>query len=91
MRELGGLVRWGIRGLRRGVRLLEGLRLLDRRRIDVCDVIAAVAVALDAEDDEQDPGSKLEDTTDHKHSNSAIELAHIAADTRVVGIVGAVV
>lgn len=70
---------------------LEGLLLLDRRRVDVCDGMVAVAAALDAEDDEQDPSNELEHTADHKHSDSAIELAHVGRRARVIGIVGAVV
>lgn len=64
--------------------------LLDRRRVHVCDGMVAVAAALDAEDDEQDPSNELEHAADHKHSNSGIELAHIGSTTRVVGIVAVV-
>ena len=53
--------------------------------------MVAVAAALDAEDDEQDPSNELEHTADHKHSDSAIELAHVGRRARVIGIVGAVV
>lgn len=55
MKELSRLMRRSVCRLRRGVGLLERLwlpDLLDRRRVDVCDGMAAVAVALDAEDDE---------------------------------------
>jgi hypothetical protein len=55
--------------------------------------VADFAAALDAEDDEQDPSNELEDAANDKHSNSAIELAHVGSGARVVvvGIVGAVV
>src|SRR3954449_8474286 len=48
----GDRLRWGICGLRRSVGLLEGLGLLNRRRVDVCNGVVTVALALDAEDDE---------------------------------------
>lgn len=91
MNELSSLLRWDICGLRRNVRLLEGLRLLNRRRVDVCNGVVTVAPALNAEDDEEDPGSELENTADHEHGNRAIKLAHVGGDTGVVAIVGAVV
>lgn len=51
----------------------------------------AMAVALDTEDDKQDPCNELENTADGEKSNSAVVFAHVGADAGVVRIVGAVV
>ena len=91
MRIWGRLGHWRV-GLRRGVGL-QGLCFLDRRSVQVCEGVVALAAALDAEDDKQNPSDELEDATDNKHSNSTVELAHVGSGARVVvfGVVGAVV
>jgi hypothetical protein len=77
-------MRWSVRLLRCGVGLLEGHWLLDRRGVDICDDMLGVAVALDAEDNEQDPSSELEYGSNHKHSNTVIEFA--CAKTNMVSL-----
>lgn len=69
-----GLLWLGDRGC--GVVVLSDDRLVDG------------ATALDAEDDEEDPGDELADTADDEASNSAVELAVV---TSTAGIVVAVV
>lgn len=84
----------------RRVRLLSGVRLRstvgllwllgDRGRGVVVlsdDGLVDGATALDAEDDEEDPGDELADTADDEAGDTAVELAVVAAAAGVVAVV----
>jgi hypothetical protein len=67
------------------------LLLLDGRVVDVCDGGVVVAAALDAEDNEENPGNELANTADDEHSDATPELAHVRSNTVVVGVVRVIV
>lgn len=64
------------------------LLMRDRRRSAVLnnDSLADGATALDAEDDEEDPGDELAGTTDDKAGDSAVEIACGTAGAGVIPV-----
>lgn len=77
-RELSSLGR-SVDRLGSSVGLLELLRLLSWGRIDISDGSVVITTALDAEDDEKDPGSEFANAADHEHGDTAVEHSIVAA------------